>query len=65
VTVIAVATVLAGSVAFAAAPDKTAVRAATAKCKAEIKERARFEETSWLQRHRAVKQCVKDALASQ
>lgn len=65
VTVIAVATMLAGGLAVAAPASKAAINAATAKCKAEVKERAKFEESSWLQRHRAVKQCVKDALAGQ
>ena len=44
-------------------PDKAAVQKATATCRAEIKERARFNEMSWCAQHKAVKNCIKEALA--
>jgi len=44
-------------------PDKAAVQKATADCRAEVKEQARFHEMSWYARHKAVKQCVKNSLA--
>jgi hypothetical protein len=46
-----------------AAPDADAVKKATATCKAQVKEQAQFHEMSWWARHKAVKQCVKEALA--
>lgn len=63
-------TVLSGAVALlaaapaAAAPDKAAMKDATAKCRAQVKERAHFEAMSLLARHRAVKKCVDDTLGS-
>ena len=52
----------------AAAPlseaDKAALKKATADCRAEVKERARFEEMSWYERHKRVKNCVKNALGT-
>jgi hypothetical protein len=47
----------------AADADKAALRQATATCKAQVKEYARFNETSWYARHKMVKNCIKDALA--
>jgi hypothetical protein len=47
----------------AAAPDADAVKKATASCKADVKEQAKYHEMSWWARHKAVKKCVKDALA--
>jgi hypothetical protein len=43
--------------------DKAALQQATATCRAEVKERARFHEMSWYARHKAVKQCIKETLA--
>jgi len=49
----------------AAATDdnKAALRKATVECRAQVKEYARFNETSWYARHKMVKSCIKDALA--
>jgi hypothetical protein len=47
----------------AAAPAADADKAATAKCRAQVKEQARFEEMSLYARHKLVKKCVKDTLA--
>jgi hypothetical protein len=63
-----VATALAGAIAStpalaADAPDKAAVKQATAACKAQVKEKGKYEEMSWYARHKAVKSCIKDALA--
>jgi hypothetical protein len=38
-------------------------KAALASCKAEVKEYAKYNETSWWQRHKMVQKCVKDAVA--
>jgi hypothetical protein len=43
--------------------DKVALQQATASCKAEVKEYAKYNETSWWQRHKMVNKCVNDALA--
>jgi len=43
--------------------DKAALQQATASCKADTKEYAKYHETSWWQRHKMVQKCVKDALA--
>jgi hypothetical protein len=52
----------------AAAPmsdaDKAAMKKASDTCKAQVKEEARFNEMSWWARHKAVKKCVADKLAS-
>jgi hypothetical protein len=45
-----------------AATDADAA-AATATCKAQIKEQAKYHEMSWYVRHKAVKNCVKETLA--
>lgn len=54
--------------AAAAAPmsdaEKAAMADATAKCRAQVKEQAQFHEMSLYARHKAVKKCVKDMLAS-
>lgn len=42
--------------------DKAASKQATATCKAEVKEKARFQEMSWYERHKLVKKCVDEAL---
>jgi hypothetical protein len=43
--------------------DKAALQQATATCKADTKEYAKYHETSWWQRHKMTQKCVKDALA--
>jgi hypothetical protein len=43
--------------------DKAALQEATASCKAQVKEHAKYNETSWWQRHKMLKKCVNDALA--
>jgi hypothetical protein len=43
--------------------DKAGLQQATTSCRAQIKEYAKYNETSWWQRHRMVQKCVKDALA--
>jgi ribosomal protein L12E/L44/L45/RPP1/RPP2 len=67
-----IATLLAGGTALtttpaAAAPmtdaDRAAQKKATADCKAEVKEKAKYEAMSWYARHEAVKNCVKEKLA--
>ena len=42
---------------------KATLQQATASCKAEVKECAKYNETSWWQRHKMVKKCINDALA--
>jgi hypothetical protein len=46
-----------------AAPDKAEVQDATVKCKAQVKEQARFQEMSLWAKHKAVKKCVNDMVA--
>jgi len=68
---LAVALLLAGPAIMpapaAAAPtsvaDKAAQKKATADCRAQVKERAKYEEMSWYARHKAVKKCVQETLA--
>ena len=43
--------------------DKAALKQATATCRAQVKEQARFEEMSWYARHKLVKKCVSGTLA--
>jgi hypothetical protein len=43
--------------------DKAALQKATAECRAQVKDYAQYHETSWYQRHKMVKSCIKDALA--
>ena len=62
---------IAGS-AFLSAPasaatsdaDAAAMKKATADCKAEVKEKAKYQDLSWLARHKMVKKCVQDTLAN-
>ena len=42
--------------------DKAALKQATATCRAQVKEQARFEEMSWYARHKLVKKCVNETL---
>jgi hypothetical protein len=42
--------------------DAAAMKKATADCKAEVGEEAKFHEMSWLTRHNMVKNCVKATL---
>ena len=44
-------------------PDKAAVKQATATCRAEVKEHAKYNEMSLWAQHKAVKKCVAEALA--
>jgi hypothetical protein len=44
-------------------PDKATVKQATARCRAEVKEHAKYHEMSLWAQHKAVKKCVADALA--
>jgi hypothetical protein len=60
----------AGAAAFTPMPagaasdaDAAAMKQATATCKAQIKEEARYHEMSLWARHKAVKKCVAEALA--
>lgn len=64
VGIIATITVCAGAFIPAAASeaDKDALKQATATCKAEVQERARYEEISWYGRHKLVKDCIKDLM---
>jgi hypothetical protein len=43
--------------------DKAAVKQATATCRAEVKEHAKYNEMSLWAQHKAVKKCVTEALA--
>jgi hypothetical protein len=49
--------------AASAASDADALKQATATCKADVKEQARYHEMSWWTQHKAVKNCIKEALA--
>ena len=44
-------------------PDKAAVKQATATCRAEVKDRAKYNEISLWAQHKAVKKCLAEALA--
>ncbi len=44
-------------------PDKAAVKQATAGCRAEVKEHAKYNEMSLWAQHKAIKKCIKEALA--
>jgi hypothetical protein len=65
------AAVVAGS-AFLSAPagaamsdaGAAAMKKATADCKAEVKEKAKYQDMSWLARHKMVKKCVQETLAN-
>jgi hypothetical protein len=50
--------------AAAAETDKATQQQAIASCKAQVKEYAKYNETSWWQRHTLVQKCVKDASAT-
>jgi hypothetical protein len=39
------------------------MKQATATCPAEVKQQAKYHEMSWYAQHKAVKNCVKEALA--
>jgi hypothetical protein len=41
-----------------------AMKKATADCKAEVKEKAKYQDLSWLARRKMVKKCVQDTLAN-
>jgi hypothetical protein len=43
--------------------DKAAMQKVTADCKAQVKQYAQYNDTSWYQRHKMMKGCVSDALA--
>jgi hypothetical protein len=43
-------------------PDKAALKQATATCRAEVKEHAKYNEMSLWAQHKAVKKCVAEAL---
>jgi hypothetical protein len=43
--------------------DAAAMKKATVDCKAEVGEKAKYHEMSWLARHKMVKNCVKETLA--
>lgn len=47
----------------AAVSDTEALKRATASCKADVKEQARYHELSWWAQHKAVKKCIKNTLA--
>jgi hypothetical protein len=59
------ALVLTRSAAAMSAADKAARKHATATCRAQVKQQANYKEMSWYARHKAVRACVKDALAKQ
>lgn len=44
--------------------DAAAMKKATADCKAEVKEKAKYQDMSWLARHKMVKKCVQETLAN-
>ena len=44
-------------------PDKAAVKQATATCRTEVRDRAKYNEMSLWAQHKAVKKCVTEALA--
>jgi hypothetical protein len=46
-----------------AGADKASQLQASALCKSQVKGYAKYNETSWWQRHKMVQKCVKDALA--
>jgi hypothetical protein len=43
--------------------DKAALQKATADCRAQVKEYARYHETYWYQRHKMLKKCINDTLS--
>jgi hypothetical protein len=65
ISAITIATALVSGAAAAPVSDadKAAMKQATATCKAQVKEQAQYNEMSLWARHKAVKNCVKDAMA--
>ena len=59
------ALVLTRSASAMSAADKAARKRATVTCRTQMKEQAHYKDMSWYARHKAVKACVKDALAKQ
>jgi hypothetical protein len=59
------ALVLTRSAAAMSAADKAARKHATVTCRAQVKGQANYKEISWYARHKAVRACVKNALANQ
>ena len=45
--------------------NKAALQKASVECRAQVKDYAKYHETSWYQRHKMIKTCVKQALAKQ
>ena len=43
--------------------DAAAMKKATADCKAEVKEKAKYQDLSLMARHKMVRNCVKETLA--
>ena len=43
--------------------DKAALQQAAASCKTQVKDYAKYNETSWWQRHKMLKKCINDAIA--
>ena len=43
--------------------DKATLQQTTASCKTQVKEYAKYNETSLWERHKMIKKCVDDALA--
>lgn len=66
-----VAMVFAGAAMFAPAPaaaksdvDSATLKKVTADCRAQVKEKAKFEAMSLWARHKFVKKCIKETLES-
>lgn len=51
--------------ASTSAADKAAQKKATAACRAQVKEKAKYDEMSWYARRKAIKNCVRETLAGQ
>jgi hypothetical protein len=62
-------TAIVGAVAYAptsaaaATADNAALQKANVDCKAQVKEFAKYHETSWHERRKMVKKCIADAMA--
>jgi hypothetical protein len=54
---------LAPAAAAMAGADAAAMKKATANCKAEVNEKAKYQAMSLVARHKMVKDCVKESLA--
>jgi hypothetical protein len=61
--IVAAITFVSGAAFTPATAASDALKQATATCKAQVKDRARFHEMSWWAQHKAVKQCIKEAVA--